>query len=166
MKTWLLSLLALLLCSVALAGGPIGPPAPLPCASLTNRTADPQGGAGRITLNTFVPDPGCWLRDIAGEVGGRGLMRFTAKVAEVMIVAGIILAIIKSVAGSSASAGLRAVMLGVLCFSAVHGYGARTGPAWLAATRAAIRAGSVSALILATMRAGLPARAAAATCSM
>ena len=39
-------------------------------------------------------------------------------------------------------------------------------PAWPACTRALIIAGSVRALILSTMRAGRPARAASATCSM
>jgi len=135
MMRWLLSLLAVLLCSAALAGSPVlGPAAPLPCASLTDRSANPQGGAGRITLDTFVPDPGCWLRDISGEITNRGFMKLTATLAKWMVISGIVIGLIKSIVSASASAGIRAMILGVFCFSVVTGYGNKEGPGWLLAT--------------------------------
>ena len=135
MKRLIFLLLALLF-SVSLAATPIGPATSPPCKSLSSTptpSGTPAAGAGRVTLDTFVPDPGCWVRDFSWQVNSIGLVGYACTLAEVMIAAGVLIGGLKWLSSGSITPFLKALAIGMVTFSLVLSYSQKQGGAFMVA---------------------------------
>lgn len=102
------------------------------CATLTMPTS-PSAGGNRINLETFVPDPGCWLQDTAKEVRNRNLYDFSADIAKFIVVASLLYAALKAIPTRSVSTFMRTLAVSVVVFYAADTYDRQSGLGWLAA---------------------------------
>ncbi len=102
------------------------------CATLTV-PIPPSAGGSRINLETFVPDPGCWLQDTANEVRNRNLYDFSADLAKFIVVASLLYAGLRSIPSRSVSTFLRTLAVSVVVFYAADTYDRQSGLGWLAA---------------------------------
>lgn len=118
----------------ALAARTGGPTGSALCTSLVPSTPlPPSGGGSRINLESFVPDPGCWLQDTAREVNNRNLYNFSADIAKFIVVVSILLAGLKAIPSGAYSMFLRTLAIGVVIFYAADTYDRKSGLGWIAA---------------------------------
>lgn len=98
------------------------------CATLV-----PQGGAGasRVNLESFVPDPICWLRDTSKTIQGAGLYKMTNKLALALIFLSASLALLNSLTSQNRSRLFMHLLICGMCFGAIKDYGGG-GLAWQA----------------------------------
>lgn len=94
------------------------------CATLTNTTANPAAGGNRVNLETFVPDPICWLTETQAQANKAELYAWAKNIAIGLIVlAGGLAAF--SMPANPAGAWTKLVIAG-LCMGMVTGGGATT----------------------------------------
>lgn len=100
-------------------------------AADTCTTLVPQGatGASRVNLESFVPDPICWLRDTSKTIQGAGLYKMTNKLALALIFLSASLALLNSLTSNNRSRLFMHLLMCGLCFGAIKDYGGG-GLAW------------------------------------
>ncbi|GAA5533900.1 hypothetical protein [Deinococcus aluminii] len=105
------------------------------CQTLADRSG-PADGGNRVNLETFVPDPGCWLQESAKEIYNRNLYGVTAKIGMFIVVASILIAALKSIPAASPTTFMKALALGAIIFSALLTYDRKMGGGWFVAETA------------------------------
>lgn len=105
------------------------------CQTLLDRPG-PADGGNRINLETFVPDPGCWLQESAKEIYNRNLYGVTAKIGMFIVVASVLIAALKSIPAASPTTFMKALALGAIIFSALLTYDRKMGGGWFVAETA------------------------------
>lgn len=102
------------------------------CQTMLERNAPAQGGS-RINLETFVPDPGCWLQASIKDINDVNLFTVTAAIAKFIVVASVLWALLTSIGRGTATPFLRALALGFVAFTAANAYTTKSGVGWVAA---------------------------------
>lgn len=119
-----LALVVLLSLSSAFAAGDSG--GGTGCATLTN-PAGSQAGGSSVNLETFVPDPVCWLKDTQKTLKPLTVYSWSRNIAIGMIVVAAGLAALG--ASLNPAQAMQKIVIAALCFGMLNGYGS-SGGAW------------------------------------
>lgn len=97
---------------------------------------DTAPAGSRVNLETFVPDPGCWLQASTREVNNRNLYKVTATIAKFIVIASLLIAALKSVTAGSPTIFLKALVIGIVVFYSADTYDRKSGLGWTVASAA------------------------------
>ncbi|ADY27618.1 hypothetical protein Deipr_2501 (plasmid) [Deinococcus proteolyticus MRP] len=90
----------------------------------------PSAAEQRINLESFVPDPGCWIYNTLTQLEEYGVPGFAESVGKGLLFAGAAFAMIRALSTNSWNQTFLSLLYSGIAFTMINGYGAHSGPGY------------------------------------